>query len=421
MTDEISNTSELEGESGDRYYTETVVEVVDNRRQRVVLIIILVIALLALLALAFMVFRLNRGTNAPNKQSMPKGISWVRSIYGWSNSPADALSAPTDVAVGPSGTIWVVSGHDTIAGFNPDGTARQIIKPKGVASLEGIAVDEKGNLFVTDFGGQVFEYSPKGKQLDQWRVQLPNEIDVRDGKIAVAAANGVAVFTPDGKIIAKWGSRGTGNDQFDLPHGILLGDDGTIFVSDTQNRRVRAFTPQGRLMWSTGITPDRTKQGAGDFRNPKNMAGPFSLPAGMAFDGKGRIAVVDPFKFRIALLDPKSGKIAREPGKNGKQGRQAFYGDFGQTDGMFAYPTGVAYDKTRDWFVVADTANDRVQIIRLPYTGGSVTSKAIGAFSTPCCVFCAPLLLLLVLLVLAVLRRRAQREAEAQSGEETNA
>src|SRR5580698_9716947 len=36
------------------------------------------------------------------------------------------------------------------------------------------------------------------------------------------------------------------------------------------------------------------------------------------------------------------------------------------------YPTGIAYDKTRDWFAVADTSNNRVQIIRLPGTGGGV-------------------------------------------------
>ena len=401
----------------DDAYVETVVEYSDNRRLRAVLGIILVIAFLALLGLGFMVARLTRGAAAPAAAEIPSGMEWVRSIYGWGDSPDEALVTPTDVDIAPDGTIWAVTGHDTLAGFNPDGTVRKVIRPEGVASLETIAIADSGDLYVSDYGGQVLQFSPEGKQLDKWSVQLPQGVDVTDGgQIAVSSNAGVAVFTPDGKILSKWGTRGSGEDQFDIPHAILLGEDGKLFVADTQNRRVRAFTPQGRLIWSTGITPNRSQEGSGDFRNPENTKGAFAIPSGLAFNGKGQIAVVDPFKFSITVLDAATGKIVKLTGKDGKPGRSAVFGDYGQADGLFAYPTGVAYDRSRDWFAVADTANNRVQILRLPESGGSPAALLVGAFRPPMLIFGLPLLLLLVAVILALARRRKKRQFDREGG-----
>ncbi len=134
----------------------------------------------------------------------------------------------------------------------------------------------------------------------------------------------------------------------------------------------------------------------------------------MTMDGKGRIVVIDPFKFRIAAIDAKTGKIAHEG--NDPKKRQAFYGDFGQQDGFFANPTGIAYDKSRDWFAVADTSNNRIQILRIPDSGGSLLAPAIGAFRLPMCLFCIPWLLLLAAIIIQVVRRRRQNEEPAEPG-----
>jgi len=126
--------------------------------------------------------------------------------------------------------------------------------------------------------------------------------------------------------------------------------------------------------------------------------------------------LVDPFRFRIVVVDPKTRAIATEKGANGKRGRQAVYGDYGQSDGMFAYPTGIAYDKTRDWFAVADTYNNRVQIVRLPETGGNVLAPIVGGFRTPMCVFCVPWILLIAAAAVLISRRRRQdKDAEGDA------
>ncbi len=409
MSDSMTNPGAPE--PGQDYYEETIVEYQDNRRQRLILGIILLVLFLLLIGVSYAVVRLTPGRGAPSgKSQMPPGITWVRSIYGWGNGADQALLAPTDVAIGPNGTILALSNHDTIAGFNPDGSARKIIKPKGVASLEGIAVGDDGNLYVADFGGQLVKFSPDGKLLDQWKIELPSEVDVKDGKIAIAASKGIAIITEENSkvLLQVGGQRGWAKDQFDLPHGIVLNDDGSLYVSDTQNRRIKALDKSGRVKWILGEAPDRSKPGAGDVRSQQTTNAPFLIPSGMTMDGNGRIVVIDPFKFRIAAIDAKTGKIAHEG--NDPKKRQAFYGDYGQQDGFFANPTGISYDRARDWFAVADTSNNRIQILRIPDSGGSLLAPAIGAFRLPMCLFCIPWLILLAAIVIQAVRRRRQNE-----------
>lgn len=418
MSDDLHTTGEAP--EPQEYYTETVVEYVDNRRQRAALGIVVLLLFLLLIGVTYAVVRLTPGKGAPTgKADLPEGIEWVRSIYGWGSAPDQALRTPTDVAIARDGTIWVVSGHEMIAGFNPDGSPKKAFKAEGAGSPEGIAVGPDGNLYVADFAGQLLAYSTDGELIDSWKVELPSEVDVRDGKIAVASAYGVAVFTFDDEMLLKLGgARGWAEDQFDLPHGIRLGDDGTLFVSDTQNRRVKAYGPDGRIKWISGEAPDRSKPGVADVRSGETSIGaqPFALPSGMTIDGNGRIVLVDPFKFRIAVLDPNTGEVVREKRADGSPGRQAFYGEYGAADGFFSYPTGIDYDPARDWFAVADTANNRVQIIRLPGSGGSIFAPILGAFRAPMLVCCIPWILLLVALGLALARRRRERELAEQAG-----
>ncbi len=389
-----------DGESGPAKYVEEVVEYVDNKRQRAVLAGLLVVLFLLLLGVSFWVVRLTRPASAPRRAALPGGMEWVRSIYGWGKLPNQQLVAPTDVAVGPDGTIWCLSEHRTIVAFNPDGSAKRVVQPRIGASLEGISVDENGDVFVADYGGQIIHFKPDGSAAATWSVELPSELDVKAGRIAVAAAKGVAVFTLDDQILAKFGTRGQGKDQFDLPHGIVQTSD-RLYVSDTQNRRVKAFTSVGRPLWVAGEAPDRTKPGAGDIRSADTSNAPFELPAGMTTDGKGRLVLVDAFKFQIIALDPSTGQVAHDSSKH-----KAVYGDQGGADGYFMYPTGISYDRTRDWFVVADTGNDRLQVVRIPGSGGGALSRVAGTFSLPMCVFLIPLLLLLIALILAARRHR---------------
>ena len=389
---------------GREYFEERVVEDVDNRRTRTILAVFIMLLILLLVGVGWFVVRMNKPAKAPVTAELPEGVDWIRSIYAWGTTASTLLRGPVDVAVSPSGTIWTVTNKQVIAGFDPDGRVAGLITPvagkgKGqVVSFEGLAVADNGDIYVTDFGRKVIMvFSSGGQYLREFPTDdLPNEVYVRGDKVAIATISGVEVRTTTGKLLNKWGKRGSGDIGIDGAHGIFIGTDGTVYVSDTSNARIRAFTPAGRPLWTRSGVRKGTDKAAPTAEKIRGISQGLQLPAGMAMDDSGRLLVVDPFEFQILALNAKNGQIV------------ARYGEFGQSDGKFAYPTGIAYDRQRDTVMVADTANNRVQIIRLPSTGGSAVRRFRASFFDQplwLCIF--PLALLLIALVM-FLRRRAR-------------
>jgi DNA-binding beta-propeller fold protein YncE len=65
-----------------------------------------------------------------------------------------------------------------------------------------------------------------------------------DGSVFVAerANHRIQKFTSDGVFITKWGTKGSGDGQFQYPHAIAVAPDGSIYVSEWQNHRNQKFT-----------------------------------------------------------------------------------------------------------------------------------------------------------------------------------
>jgi DNA-binding beta-propeller fold protein YncE len=77
------------------------------------------------------------------------------------------------------------------------------------------------------------------------------------GNIYVADGLGnarVAKFDKTGKFVKSWGSRGTGNGQFSVAHGIAIDAAGNVYVADTGNKRIQVFDGDGTFKTQfTGI------------------------------------------------------------------------------------------------------------------------------------------------------------------------
>ena len=55
----------------------------------------------------------------------------------------------------------------------------------------------------------------------------------------------VAKYAPTGKWLKNWGSRGTGQGQFNIVHGIAIDAQGNVYVGDEGNKRVQVFDTEG--------------------------------------------------------------------------------------------------------------------------------------------------------------------------------
>jgi len=379
-------------------YIEEYVEVVDNRKRVYLMVAVLLFLLLLLAALVPFMYNALKPPGEPSREALGEGLTWIRSIYGWGETPDTMLQAPTDAAFGPDGTVWAISGHRVIAGFNDAGIATDIVVlPVGegegeILSLEGIDVDEDGNLWVTDYGNaKVIKLQRDGTVQFELYVSFPQVVSARDGLVAVAAVPGVAVFDGEtGELLSQWGGRGQGLEEFDGAHGVEL-IDGVVHVSDGHNRRIKAYTVDGEQLW---VYPE---DAAAASANDPERERPFELPQGLTVDAAGRVVFVDAFAFEIVAVDSKDGTVLER------------WGEQGFADGRLGYPTGIAYDASRDYFVVADTDNNRLQIIRLAGSGGGVGAAIGRATSGPTWICAIPLGFLLLVIIVMLLRRRAVR------------
>lgn len=375
-----------------------------RRRTRTVLAAILVLLILLLLTLSVFVVSLLSPPGAPKQSGFSNGLRWIRSIYGWGKHEDQQLYAPTDTAVDRSGTIWVTDpGRWRILAFRPDGSYKTLIhQGPGVMAPQAIDVDRAtGNVYVADYAVQkIWVISPQNKVLRSWSVPLPTEVSVRGNRVAVGTRYGIAVFDLQGTRLAYWGGLGKGPEQFDVVRGIQIGPDGTIYCSDTQNARIKAYTMEGKLKWIYPSEADLTQLQAAAKKKGVAFEPPFQIPSGMTMDARGRLELVDPFYYQIYVINPANGHI------------QARYGEYGNQDGQFSNPTSLAYDPARDWFVVADTDNDRAQIVRLPNSGTNAAAAGLARFSDgPIWICAVPLVLLLIAAIIMVTQRRRQKAA----------
>ena len=133
--------------------------------------------------------------------------------------------------------IWVVDrGSNMVIEFTPEGRVEMTLgrKPEAVADA-GRGGGGRGPNPGTGVPGDTFN-RPTDVAWD------------RAGNIFVADGYGnsrIAKFAPDGRFLKSWGSRGTGQGQFDLPLSLATDARDNVYVADRGNRRIQVFDNEG--------------------------------------------------------------------------------------------------------------------------------------------------------------------------------
>jgi DNA-binding beta-propeller fold protein YncE len=139
-------------------------------------------------------------------------------------------------------------------------------------------------------------------------------------------------------LIAKWGSKGTGDGQLMFPHSIAVDSLGNAYVTDTGNKRIQKFTSDGKFITKWG------SEGKGD--------GQFMGLHDVAVDPSGK------FVYTVELVNHRVQKFD----SNGKF--ITSYGSKGTGDGQFKRPEDIVVDASGNVYV-CDTRNSRIQVFAI--------------------------------------------------------
>lgn len=381
-------------------FTET-----HSSRTRIILTLAIILLLALLIGLTVVFYNLVKPAGAPSVAQGEDDITWVRSMYGFGPTDDEQLKAPSSVAVAPNGDIYATDPmRARIMVFRPDGTFRRLIHTGAGGTGRGqfirpeaVDVGADGSVYIADsWANKIIVFDDQGLYVREWPVEVQARgVEAVGDRVYVLDMGRVLVFDTTGKPLSAFGSRGPAPGQLDAYLGIT-GKDGAIYVAEPFNKRLQSFTESGVVEWTLpgGVAlrggPSREPTGADSSASEAVPGHKWDLPQDLVFDAAGRLIVVDAFRFEVAVVDPNTGRV------------QAAYGEFGRGEGQFFYPTSIDYDATRDWFVIADTNNNRVQVVRVPGSSNPAAAALWRASSSPYRYLAVPLGLFLGALALGI-------------------
>ena len=188
-------------------------------------------------------------------------------------------------------------------------------------------------------------------------------VDV-SGSVFVIEQHRILRIAPSGdiRVVAGQEAAGFGGDggpadraTVNSPRSLAVDTDGSVYVADTANNRVRRIRPDGVIITAAGTGSAGFSGDGGPAANAQ-----LSGPAGLAIGFSHSLYVADSGNNRIRMVRP-DGTIATVAGT----GDPGYAGDGGAaTSALLDTPEGLAFDHEGNLYI-ADTANDRVRVLNV--------------------------------------------------------
>jgi sugar lactone lactonase YvrE len=224
-------------------------------------------------------------------------------------------------------TVSTLAGNGN-AGF-ADGTGASAL----FNNPQGVAVDSKGNIYVSDsFNNYIRKITPAGV-------------------VTTIAGNGVAGYTDGAAATA----------QFYAPQGLALDAQGNLYIADLGNNVIRKLTPAGVVSTFAG-------SGIRGYLDGTAAVAEFNGPHGIAFDAQGNLYVADRTNNSIREISP-AGVVSSFAGF-----KSAGFVDATGVSAQFNNPNGIAVDASGNVYV-ADQGNSAIRKIS---PAGAVITQAGG-------------------------------------------
>ena len=267
-----------------------------------------------------------------------------------SAAPSACLYRPSEVVVDTTGNIFIVDSSNarirkvdmegiitTVAGGGMATAENQPATSFGLTIPTGIALGVLGDFFIVDRGRQQIM-----------------KVDT-SGYLTFAAGSGTAGYRESGLPALS--------AQLNGPNGVVVDSLGNLYISDTQNNRIRKVDTAGFI---TTVAGNGTPGFGGD-GGPGGLASIY-FPVGIAVDIAGNLYFADKYNHRIRKVDT-SGIITTVAG----DGTGGYGGDGGDaTSAQIYFPDDVAVDPSGG-FYISDTLNHRIRKVN---ASGFITTVA---------------------------------------------
>jgi len=229
-----------------------------------------------------------------------------------------------------SSEVFVGATAGSSGYVNGQGTAVRFLNPNGIVTASD------GTMYVADSNN------------NRIRKVLP------DGTVSLVAGSGTSGFLDDPVAATA---------RFSNPSNLALASDGTIYVADTQNHRIRKIATTGAVTTLAG-------SGTAGFLNDTGTAAQFSSPRGIVVGSDGNIYVADSSNNRIRKITP-DGIVTTLAGSG-----TATFADGTGTSASFRRPFDLALAANGSLYVV-DTDNHRIR--NLTMAGVATTFAGSGS------------------------------------------
>jgi sugar lactone lactonase YvrE len=296
-----------------------------------------------------------------------KDFGWKRSLWrkfvDWAMNETDAslLQRPFAMAVDSQGRLIIADiGANEVKILDAKKKSVKALrdfKGKAFGAPVCLALDADDNIYVGDSAsGHVLKYSPQGKLLafvggEEGAFKRPASIvyNPRNRQLYVldTVRPRIFIYSDDGRMVARFGGRGTGPGEFNYPTFLALDRQGNIYVNDTLNFRIQVFSPDGKYLSQFGEAGD----GSGSINRPK----------GMAFDSEGHLYISEALFSTVQIFDPRGQYLLS-------------FGESGRAAGEFYIPAGIAIDAA-DHIYVADPFQSRIEVFQ--YHRGGLAEEAV--------------------------------------------
>ena len=289
--------------------------------------------------------------------------------------------------------VSTFAGNGSVALVNGAGAAASFRAPNDLVT------DASGNIYVTDYNA-IRKITPDGVVTTLAGSVALGSADGTGSNASFGSLTGIAIdangtlyvsdagnyrirkVTSAGVVTTLAGSSygfadGAGTAaQFRFPAGIGVDKNGNVFVNDPSNNRVRKITPDGVVSTfaGTGIP------GAND--GPPGTSATLNFPQGLVIDNSGNVFVSEGNVFQnVNNINYSGNNKIRKITPDGTVSTFAGSGTAGYDDGTgtaasLYYPYGLRFDSNGNLFVV-DYQSSRIRKI----TPGGVVTTFAGSIS----------------------------------------